>query len=733
METTDPGAAHTSFRPTNLFSNYDNVTRLSLRRDHLFTPALSQDALYTNQPHCIYGHDMYCNGKFYNYTLDGGQNYWGYDEFQTGVGNYADGYGYGYGYDHFDGAWYDIPEKLCHIYPEHHKAPYTNALNIPSYFQGGDNRELYVKMSRYWQNLDNQTPLPADQCYTVYLDVRSASGNVMFGLANKEMYNRHHLGYGHPIHGGQYRDHYVAFYRNGTDYGFIYGELLNGSIPGAFELSPNRLTCSGASCTTPTNFIITITVCNQTTISFQETNPLGSPAPSNYNPDSYTFNVDLRGNGSIPTSIDVVIAGEDPSDAFVVTAKSVPKVYTAGNERVVYGVVMGDSQLNPTNFNSNLSQVATNAVFQNNQLSFTSNVQYTENSEPIELDLHTRLVCFNLDSKISSGRDYLVDIGVFAESFPADQAGDKSLAVGFRQNGKFVGFNRLGYYHDSLGNVITADVSGDYLVNITRMDSMMQNRPGNGIVQNSNMNAPHFNVRFAIYGASGNGVSIYAGTPDSPPYTFVWAAVENNPLDFSNSVDLCFYHQAESVVDLWDSLTELRWKNITTILNGITISVENAEFGCDGQDLSGAVEDGCGVCGGKNDCYGCQGPYSGVLDACGVCNGRNDTCCHNRFGISNAFWDWLLLPHIIDDVSARLNSLSTQLTTTCSLLDSFSNLCNPVDAGLVDAFDQIDLTKFQVELNDFYGTCLSNFTTSVNEMVRDISVWVPINHYGRNL
>jgi len=343
-------------------------------------------------------------------------------------------------------------------------------------------------------------------------------------------------------------------------------------------------------------------------------------------------------------------------------------------------------------------------------------------------------MCFQVNG-LSNGQDFLIDIGVFAESLPTDVSESNSLAVGLRQGDQFVGFIRVGYYFDSLGSVISANVSGANLVGIHHWDTVIQNRPSNGIVQSSNLTAPHFNVKIAIYGSNDSDsgkFSVYAGTPDSPPYTFVWAAVEAQ-LDFSQTVDLCFYHKPESLQDPWTPDPTHQWKNISTTINGITFSVEKAEFGCDGQDLSNTTVDDCGVCGGLNECKGCDGvPHSGlVVDACGVCNGFNTSCCTDRFGISDSFWDWLLLPNIIEDVTQRLDTLSCQLTNTVSLLDGFSNLCNPVDPKLVSAFGDIDLDKYRKELGDFEYNCLSSLQTTVTHMLRDVSQFVPLNYYGK--
>jgi len=738
LETSPVGSYYPSFRPQNIFAGiYNSTTGIALRRDHLFTPASSQDDEYQNPPHCIWGHDMYCNGKFFNYTLDGGQKYWGYDEFSSGANNYADGYGYGYGYDYYDGAWFDIPAKLRRVHPQHHKPTYTSALNIPTYFQNGENRELYVKLAHFWQNLDNQVPLAADTCYTVYLDIRSASGNLVVGLVTRNMLNKHDHGFGHPLDGSEYNDEYIAFYRNESVEtsagGFVNGFLLNGDLPVGGTFSQTTLQCSQQTCTLPTDFVVKIEICNQTTIYFQETYPLGNSSKNNFYPTSQVYDIDLRGNGSQPVSLDVLLLGDGSSNVFVVTAQVVPVIYAQGSDRLIYSSVLDGTELNPANFDPNLVNVSSIASYANSSLIFTSNIFYDESNEPDALDEPNELLCFDLNQfNLNNGKDYIIDVGVFAQAIPPETSENKSLAVGIRFGDTFVGFNRLGYYFDSLGNVITATVTDYYLVNVTRLDDILQNRPSNGIVQNSNLTAPHFNVKFLIYANS--GVSIYAGTPDSPPYTFVWAS-SGVSINFTDSPSLCLYHQVESIQDDWGTTPSAQWKNITTVLYGLTISVENAQFGCDGQDLSGAVVDSCGVCGGKNECVGCDGiPFSGaVLDACGQCQGTNSTCCVNRFGISDAHWDWLLLPHIIEDVSHRLKSLSGQLTTTCSLLDSFSNLCNPVDPNLLAAFDSIDLDKHNSELVEFENTCLFNFSRTITEMIRDISVWVPLNEYGKNL
>ena len=732
LESSPESSPVTSFKPKNLLDK-----NLTFRRDHLFTPAMSQDSSYQNPPHCGFGNEMYCNGKYFNYTLDGGQNGWGYDEFQNGL-NYADGYGYGYGYDYYDGAYYDIPEKLCNHFPQLHQNPVDHPLNIPPSFQSGSNRDLYVKMAHFWQNLDNQTPLSADQCYTVFLDVRSTAGPLGVGLATRSMVNGHNHGFGHPVDGSAFNDTFVAFQRfasiSNSYYtgGFVSGQLLNGTEVPTLNVQ-NLVQCASAGCSISTSYLVTIEVCNKTKITFSETTPLGRTPSLNYYSASQVFDIDLRGNGSVHQSLDVLIFGDVTTDVFLVTAKVLPKTYP-NSDRVLYSTVMDESQFNPSTFTAKNYRIAQNGVFSNGHLSFTSNINYDEQTEPEELDLHQELLCFGLP-QMSSGNDYLIDVGLFAESLPLELSGNHALAVGLRQGGQFVGFNRLGYYSDSLGNVITANISGDYLVDIVRQDRIYQNKPSNGIVQNSGMNTPLFNVKFSVYGKLGSGISVYAGTPDSPPYTLVWAAVEKPTINFDNPVSLCFYHQAEAAEDPWTPNINNQWKNITTIFNALTVSVENAEFGCDGLDLSGTVEDKCSVCGGNNECVGCDGkPYSNVqVDACGACGGHNQTCCTNRFGIPDSLWDWLLLPHIIEDVSQRLTSLSSQLAATCSLLDSFSNLCNPVSSGLVSAFNDIDLAKHQQELHDFQQNCLNQLQTTTKDMLKDVSVYVPLENFGGNL
>lgn len=50
----------------------------------------------------------------------------------------------------------------------------------------------------------------------------------------------------------------------------------------------------------------------------------------------------------------------------------------------------------------------------------------------------------------------------------------------------------------------------------------------------------------------------------------------------------------------------------------------NLRYGCDGNLGSGKLVDKCGVCGGLNECVGCDGgPSTMRYDSCGVCGGDN--------------------------------------------------------------------------------------------------------------
>ena len=59
---------------------------------------------------------------------------------------------------------------------------------------------------------------------------------------------------------------------------------------------------------------------------------------------------------------------------------------------------------------------------------------------------------------------------------------------------------------------------------------------------------------------------------------------------------------------------------------------QNDCIGCDGR-MNGKKLDMCGVCGGGNECVGCDGvPYLDgkrvpVYDKCGVCDGNNACQC----------------------------------------------------------------------------------------------------------
>lgn len=60
-----------------------------------------------------------------------------------------------------------------------------------------------------------------------------------------------------------------------------------------------------------------------------------------------------------------------------------------------------------------------------------------------------------------------------------------------------------------------------------------------------------------------------------------------------------------------------------------------AKFGCDGVLDSNKEFDACGVCGGLNECVGCDGQASRLrYDLCGVCGGTNECldCNYEPFG-----------------------------------------------------------------------------------------------------
>ena len=54
----------------------------------------------------------------------------------------------------------------------------------------------------------------------------------------------------------------------------------------------------------------------------------------------------------------------------------------------------------------------------------------------------------------------------------------------------------------------------------------------------------------------------------------------------------------------------------------------NLEFNYDGCDGAGLETDRCLICGGMDECVGCDDmPFSNKFyDACGVCGGRDETC-----------------------------------------------------------------------------------------------------------
>jgi len=300
------------------------------------------------------------------------------------------------------------------------------------------------------------------------------------------------------------------------------------------------------------------------------------------------------------------------------------------------------------------------------------------------------------------------------------------VAIGLKSGNKFVGFNRVGYFFDRLGDVITATADANGLTDLYRSDRVLQSRPQDGTIKHSNVSANLFNVKIAVYGkelaGEQQGVSIFAGTPDFPPYSYVWDALGQYPFNWEGELDLCLYHQTQVLpADYLTTQQAHQFFTEGTQVNGLTFSVEQANYGCDGRDLSGLEVDKCGVCAGDNQCVGCdRKPYSGaVLDACGVCNGTNSTCCYNRFGIEDKVWDWLLLPYIIDDLQERLKYLNEELGETSVILDRYTDLCN-MNPTIASAFSSVDFGKQITENKQWKTDCLGKFNFIISAMDRQI-------------
>lgn len=115
-----------------------------------------------------------------------------------------------------------------------------------------------------------------------------------------------------------------------------------------------------------------------------------------------------------------------------------------------------------------------------------------------------------------------------------------------------------------------------------------------------------------------------------------------------------------------------------------------------------AVYDLCGVCGGDNECVGCDGrPFGGKYDACGVCNGDNSTCCVNYCDVPNDYWNFLLLPVTLDNLIDQIELTRGVLVYLRDKLPNADTIdkqgINELQAGRMAEFNRVFLADCLVD------------------------------------
>merc|ERR1712232_2873 len=493
-----------------------------------------------------------------------------------------------------------------------------------------------------------------------------------------------------------------------------------------------------------TTYRIAIEICNKTTVEFVPMLPLGADRDNlnqinRFTKFSTTFDYDLRGTLADQREINInIFNGEGPVQFFVLSAKSLPTKFgqpEVSDTRNLFSIVLDGENLNPAQWNANWASNVGGEFNDNNQCGAALNYDNKNPKTSDDVDF-LELFCFKLPQVFQNDTDYLIDLGLFAESSPPSRSKFHSVAIGLKSDNTFIGFNRRGFMNNKLGNVITAQVNSEGLFNVDEKESVHQNKPIDGTILRSNTTASFFNVKISVYGkdcpGEQPGVSIFGGTPDCPPFSFVWDTLGQYPFNWvSGDVQLCVYQQAKiresDCLDLNDTMWVDAFLPQSTNVYGLTASIEQADYGCDGRDLSGIVNDRCGVCGGADECVGCDDiPHSGAVnDACGVCGGTNTTCCAQVCGIDDHLWDWLLVPHIIDDVIERFTLLNEELDNTCTLLGRYNDLCEK-NPAVEQAFASVDIANHISENQKWRSTCLSSFSQCVTSMSRNISHFVPI-------
>jgi len=168
---------------------------------------------------------------------------------------------------------------------------------------------------------------------------------------------------------------------------------------------------------------------------------------------------------------------------------------------------------------------------------------------------------------------------------------------------------------------------------------------------------------------------------------------------------------------------------------------------CDSADLSGPCYDAvdcsgrlkreggkleydlCGVCGGNNECVGCDGrPFGKKYDACGKCGGNNSTCCVNYCDVADQYWDFMLLPVTLDNLIEKL-----ELTyATVAWLNTNLPTADNVDAAVANKLQVGRMAEFN---RIFMQDCLDAFcaeSTALYQKLVEANNPVPVfelKHY----
>jgi len=117
--------------------------------------------------------------------------------------------------------------------------------------------------------------------------------------------------------------------------------------------------------------------------------------------------------------------------------------------------------------------------------------------------------------------------------------------------------------------------------------------------------------------------------------------------------------------------------------------------------------DMCGVCGGADECVGCDGiPFSdAVYDSCGVCGGDDSSCCVNYADVPDTLWNFLLLPLTVDGLIEKLQLSQDTLGHLIDLLPSMEHLN-------ADAIAELQLGRMAQFNRVFLDDCLQDFGAS---------------------